>query len=124
MKFVIKFLTYFSFQNNIIGSFLKLEQLIITNTAFANEDFVIAAIPSADQLSLLINASSGLLEISSANSRQKKASVASIESEKIVEEPETVNLPEKTEFIEKNAVNNEAESIPEFSAIETQVISP
>lgn len=80
-------------QNNIIGTFLKLEQLLTTNDAFNKDDFIIAAIPSADQVSLLINASAlnetsaAAVSSSSGLNKQKKVSVSSIESDKIVEEP-------------------------------------
>lgn len=66
-------------QNNIIGTFLKLEQLLTTNDAYTKDDFTIAAIPSADQVALLINASA-LGEPSSTQSTTEKAKKVSVSS--------------------------------------------
>lgn len=74
-------------QNNIIGAFLKLEQLLTTNDAYTKDDIVIAGLPSADQLSLLINASAlSEGQVAPAASSVKKVSVSSMCSEGIVEE--------------------------------------
>lgn len=57
-----------------------------TNEAYTRDDFVIAAIPSAEQVSLLINASA-LVEGTGAGGQLKKVSVSSMESDTIADEP-------------------------------------
>jgi conserved oligomeric Golgi complex subunit 3 len=42
------------FQNNIIGCFVRLEQLLMTN-GYSKEDLIIVNIPTADQVSVLIS---------------------------------------------------------------------
>lgn len=69
-----------------------MEQLLTTNDAYAKDDFTIAAIPSADQVSLLINASA-LNENTGTTRSLKKVSVSSIESDKIVEEEAPTTPP-------------------------------
>lgn len=102
---------FVSLQNNIIGAFLKLEQLLTTNDAYTQDDFTIAAIPSADHVSLLINASA-LSESTAANSsnnnaKLKKVSVSSVGSDRIVEEP-----PQQGEVAPKEDEKEEAKEAP------------
>lgn len=48
---------YLFFQNNIIGSFVRLEQILMTN-GYSKEDLIIVNIPTADQVSVLVSSAS------------------------------------------------------------------
>ena len=45
---------YDSQQNNIIGSFMRLEQLLVTNS-YSKEDLIIVSLPTSDQVSVIIS---------------------------------------------------------------------
>lgn len=49
------------FQNNIIGSFVRLEQLLMTN-GYSKEDLIIVSVPTADQVSVMISSASLIAE--------------------------------------------------------------
>lgn len=51
-----EFILFRPIRNNIIGCFVRLEQLMTTN-AYSADDLVIAGCPSADQISVLLSAS-------------------------------------------------------------------
>ncbi|XP_055545149.1 conserved oligomeric Golgi complex subunit 3 [Wyeomyia smithii] len=49
-----EFILFRPIRNNIIGSFVKLEQLLVTN-AYSKDDLTIVSCPSAEQISVLIS---------------------------------------------------------------------
>lgn len=62
------------FQNNIIGAFSKLEQ-ILTSNGYTNDDMIMTSCPSAEQVSILLSSASIL-----ATENARKISTSSIES--------------------------------------------
>lgn len=85
-------------QNNIIGTFLKLEQLVTTNGAYTKDDLVIAGIPSPDQVALLINASSltedGPGAVKALSSKEETAEPVTVTTTKEETSTEIQNPPE------------------------------
>lgn len=81
---------------------------------------IIAAIPSADQVSLLINASALQENPSMAAHKLKKVSVSSMESDKIVEEPVMSSTP----VLDTSAIRESSEPKEETTAVEAVVNSP
>lgn len=62
------------FQNNIIGAFSKLEQ-ILTSNGYTTDDMIITSCPSAEQVSILLSSASIL-----ATEAARKISTSSMES--------------------------------------------
>lgn len=107
------------FQNNIIGSFVRLEQLLMTN-GYSKEDLIIVNIPTADQVSVLISSanliaeqesmrkssvSDGPLRKMSTSSIEKKVSFdrgVSIQEEEIPTTTETMTSPSTSTEVENN----------------------
>lgn len=51
-----EFILFRPIRNNIIGAFVKLEQVLTTN-GYSSDDLIIASCPTADQISVLLSAS-------------------------------------------------------------------
>lgn len=71
----------FYLQNNIIGSFMKLEQILVTN-GYSKEDLIIVSAPTADQISVMISSAS-LIGESNYYQDGRKASVSEVPLRKI-----------------------------------------
>ncbi|XP_059609065.1 conserved oligomeric Golgi complex subunit 3 [Phlebotomus argentipes] len=86
-----EFILFRPIRNNIIGAFVRLEQLLTTIGKFSKEDLAIAACPSAEQISVLLSASV-LSEGGSGGATaavavpSRKSTLSSVENEKIQEE--------------------------------------
>lgn len=77
-----EFILFRPIRNNIIGAFVKLEQLLATN-AYTVDDLTIASCPSADQISVLVSASvlADASESNSSNQSSRKVSTSSMDGE-------------------------------------------
>lgn len=65
----------FLLQNNIIGSFMRLEQLLMTN-GYSKEDLIIVSVPTADQVSVTISSASLIAESNSYQEPGRKSSIS------------------------------------------------
>lgn len=63
-----------NFQNNIIGAFSKLEQ-VLTSNGYTTDDMIMTSCPSAEQVSILLSSASIL-----ATEHLRKISTSSVES--------------------------------------------
>lgn len=77
-----EFILFRPIRNNIIGAFVKLEQILTTN-AFTTDDLTIASCPSADQISVLLSASvlTDAPESNSSSQSSRKVSASSMDGE-------------------------------------------
>lgn len=91
-----EFILFRPIRNNIIGAFVKLEQILSTN-GYTKDDLVISSCPSADQISVLLSSASIIAEN---NSQQigRKISTSSAENEKIPRKLSQSNLEKKVSF--------------------------
>lgn len=71
-----EFILFRPIRNNIIGAFVKLEQILTTN-GYTSDDLIIASCPSADQISVLLSSASVLAE-SAAGQQQQQAAMRKI----------------------------------------------
>lgn len=90
-------------QNNIIGSFVKLEQILTTN-GYSKDDLIIVSCPSAEQVSVLISSASLNVEgipppTLHRQHSSRKTSISSVENEKITTGN---NLDKKVSFDNEN----------------------
>lgn len=99
-----EFILFRPIRNNIIGAFVKLEQLLATN-AFTADDLTIASCPSADQISVLLSASvlTDTAESHSSNQSSRKVSASSMDGELNNQRPSlpssrTVSIEKKVSF--------------------------
>lgn len=91
-----EFILFRPIRNNIIGAFVKLEQILSTN-GYTKDDLVISSCPSADQISVLLSSASIIAEN---NSQQiaRKISTSSAENEKITRKLSHSNLEKRVSF--------------------------
>lgn len=91
-------------QNNIIGSFMRLEQLLVTN-GYTREDLIIVSLPTADQISVIISSASLLAESNQDErkmSEGRKISTSSID--KKVSFDFSTSIQEEEPRVEENSV--------------------
>lgn len=91
-----EFILFRPIRNNIIGAFVKLEQILSTN-GYTKDDLVISSCPSADQISVLLSSASIIAEN---NSQQigRKISTSSAENEKVPRKLSHSNLEKRVSF--------------------------
>lgn len=96
---------FFHLQNNIIGSFMKLEQILVTN-GYSKEDLIIVSAPTADQISVMISSASLIGE---ANYYQdgRKASVSEVPQRKI----STSSNEKKVSFDREVSIQEEKQDV-------------
>lgn len=90
-----EFILFRPIRNNIIGAFVKLEQILSTN-GYTKDDLVISSCPSADQISVLLSSASIIAENNSQIGR--KISTSSAENEKIARKLSHSNLEKRVSF--------------------------
>ena len=72
-----EFILFRPIRNNIIGAFVKLEQILTTN-GYSSDDLIIASCPTADQISVLLSSASVMADAAAAgNPAFRKISTAS-----------------------------------------------
>lgn len=113
-------------QNNIIGSFVRLEQLLMTN-GYSKEDLIIVSVPTADQVSVMISSASliaesnfqeGIRKTSVGDGPLRKISASSIE--KKVSFDRGVSIQEEDDVFGATAAEAKPviDTLPENSVIE------
>ncbi|XP_070507718.1 conserved oligomeric Golgi complex subunit 3 [Chironomus tepperi] len=77
-----EFILFRPIRNNIIGSFMRLEQLLVTNS-YSKEDLIIVSLPTSDQVSVIISNASLVAdsnqEVERKPSEGRKISTSSID---------------------------------------------
>lgn len=91
-----EFILFRPIRNNIIGAFVKLEQILSSN-GYTKDDLVISSCPSADQISVLLSSASIIAEN---NSQQigRKISTSSAENDKVTRKLSHSNLEKRVSF--------------------------
>lgn len=87
-----EFILFRPIRNNIIGAFVKLEQILSTN-GYTTDDMIITSCPSADQISVLLSSASvladsvsttNLLHGAATTGGNRRTSTSSMENERIM----------------------------------------
>ncbi|EDW78166.1 uncharacterized protein Dwil_GK24854 [Drosophila willistoni] len=100
-----EFIIFRPIRNNIIQSFVKLEQLLTTN-GYSSDDMIISSCPSAEQVSILLSSASILATETVASFARKISTSSSVEGRKL--STLTTN-PELAEEQSQTTENEEAE---------------
>ncbi|XP_046806169.1 conserved oligomeric Golgi complex subunit 3 isoform X2 [Lucilia cuprina] len=114
-----EFIIFRPIRNNIIQSFVKLEQLLTTN-GYSPDDMIITSCPSAEQVSIILSSASILAADAMINfsAAQRKASVASVDNSILAtnsSEPQRkISLDKKVSF-EGSAAKETMENLPELT---------
>ncbi|KAI8121820.1 Conserved oligomeric Golgi complex subunit 3 [Lucilia cuprina] len=114
-----EFIIFRPIRNNIIQSFVKLEQLLTTN-GYSPDDMIITSCPSAEQVSIILSSASILAADAMINfsAAQRKASVASIDNSILPtnssELQRKVSLDKKVSF-EGSTAKETMENLPELT---------
>jgi len=79
-----EFILFRPIRNNIIGAYVKLEQMLTTN-GYSNDALIITSCPTADQISLLLASASVMVDNNLPLSQQttRRISSSSMENEKV-----------------------------------------
>lgn len=103
------------FQNNVIQSFVRLEQLLTTN-GYSADDMIITSCPSAEQVSILLSSASILAAEAIVNfsASQRKISASSSETG-CPTPPRKISLDKKVSFEGCTNVPNHMENLTEVS---------
>lgn len=103
------------FQNNVIQSFVRLEQLLTTN-GYSADDMIITSCPSAEQVSILLSSASILAAEAIVNfsASQRKISASSSETG-CPTPPRKISLDKKVSFEGCTNVPNHMENLTELS---------
>lgn len=91
-----------SLQNNMIGSFVRLEQLLMTN-GYSKEDLIIVSVPTADQVSVMISSASLIAESNYYQDAGRKMSVGDSSLRKI----STSSIEKKVSFDREISIQEE-----------------
>ena len=120
-------MTKFSFQNNIIGSFVRLEQVLMTN-GYSKEDLTIVSVPTADQVSVMVSSASLIAESTYQEGALRKTSVGDGQSRKTsassVEKKVSFDRGVSIQEEEIEASNCEEEDKPVFDDVPENLLPP
>lgn len=100
-------------QNNIIGSFMRLEQLLVTN-GYSKEDLIIVSVPTADQVSVMISSASLIAESNYYQEAGRKSSITDGPLRKI----STSSIEKKVSFDREISIQEEDDVKAEEPATE------
>lgn len=89
-------------QNNIIGSIVRLEQLLVTN-GYSKEDLIIVSVPTADQVSVMISSASLIAESNYYQEAGRKSSITDGPLRKI----STSSIEKKVSFDREISIQEE-----------------
>lgn len=109
----LTFSNFLSTQNNIIGTFMRLEQLLTTN-GYTKDDLIIISNPTSDQVAVLISSAS-LIADAEQSARKSLSNQVSVE-QKVVEVPElevNEHTAEKVEEADGIVVESEPPAVAE-----------
>lgn len=99
-------------QNNIIGSFVRLEQLLMTN-GYSKEDLIIVSVPTADQVSVMVSSASLIAESNYCQEAGRKSSISDGSARKI----STSSIEKKVSFDRGVSIQEEDDVMSEPSSV-------
>lgn len=123
-----EFILFRPIRNNIIGSFMKLEQILVTN-GYSKEDLIIVSAPTADQISVMISSASLIGEanyyndgrkVSVSEAPQRKISTSS--NEKKVSFDREVSIQEEEKQDVESPVKKLEDTTPVFNEVIPQTL--
>ncbi|XP_013098624.2 conserved oligomeric Golgi complex subunit 3 [Stomoxys calcitrans] len=111
-----EFIIFRPIRNNVIQSFVKLEQLLTTN-GYTADDMTISSCPSGEQVSVLLSSASILAAEAIVNfsASQRKVSASSSEAGGPNTPPRKISLDKKVSFEGNSTATNYMENLTEVS---------